>query len=232
MYQRLDLTGKIFNYLRVVKRHKHKNAAYVEWACRCVCGKTIYLPPYKLISGHPQSCGCKKDYLIGIANTRHGHTKDKISRTYNTWSSMKARCNNLKSNNAKHYGRKGIRVCDRWSSFPNFLKDMGEKPDGMTLERIDSKGNYSPQNCRWATYTEQANNKSSNRIVLYKGTKDTLANACRKANVDYHMVHRRIQKGWAIEDAIYAPLDVSRRTKAAKEKYGLSLTNNLRNDKR
>ena len=97
------------------------------------------------------------------SNFKHGHTTldGYTSRTYNTWRGMKARCSNSNSISYRYYGGKNIKVCDRWlKSFSNFLIDMGERPKGMTLDRINSTGNYEPGNCQWATYHEQTNNRS------------------------------------------------------------------------
>ncbi len=96
---------------------------------------------------------------------KHGLTH---SNTYNTWAGMLTRCNNIKHGAYKHYGGRGITVCERWKKFANFLEDMGERPEGLTLDRIDNDGNYEPGNCRWITHKENCNNKGPRRNVKAK----------------------------------------------------------------
>lgn len=115
---------------------------------------------------------------------------------------MKARCYNKAAIN---YGGKGIKVCDRWMKFENFLEDMGERPRGLTIERIDSTKNYEPGNCRWATYGEQANNKSNNRLVTYKGKTLTAAQWARELGLRPKTVQQRLRRGWSME-RIFRPV--------------------------
>lgn len=158
-YNFKDITGKrfkrlkVFAYLGIRKRRS-------LWGCSCSCGKFVAVIAKYLINGDTKSCGCiNKDKN---PNYRHGHRKinGKPSPTYNTWYGMKQRCSNPKNKCYKYYGARGISVCSRWlNSFENFLEDMGERPEGLTLDRIDNNGNYEPDNCRWATAIEQEANK-------------------------------------------------------------------------
>ena len=129
----------------------------IVWLCRCDCGNYVEVPTGSLQSGNTRSCGC-------LLST-HGHTRCKQrSRTYYSWSSMKQRCANQNTPRYKDYGGRGIRVCNRWLKFENFLEDMGEKPEGyrISIDRIDNDGNYEPNNCKWSTPKEQASNRRNN----------------------------------------------------------------------
>ena len=129
------------------------------WECLCECGnKTIVSASY-LRNGKIKSCGCLRKEGN---NTKHQHTSRSHtpSPTYSSWIKAKQRCNNPNVPNWVDYGGRGIKVCDRWlDSFENFLADMGERPDGTTIDRINNDGNYEPGNCKWSTPKEQSNNR-------------------------------------------------------------------------
>src|SRR4249920_3818503 len=158
----IDITGRRFGRLIVLGiSHRHRRSprtTVIHWLCRCECGTEVAVRTGDLQSGNTRSCGCL--FLEGN-NTKHGHALQKgDSPTYSSWLNMHARCNNEKHRFYRYYGGRGITVCDRWQhSFENFLADMGEKPPGLTLERIDNEQGYSPINCKWATYAEQHKNR-------------------------------------------------------------------------
>lgn len=141
----------------VVFHHKdrYKNA---YWVYKCDCGKTCIKRKADVNHGSIKSCGC-----LAI---KHGMTG---TRTYKTWRSMLYRCLDKNYPKFRLYGGRGITVCPQWKEFEVFLSDMGERPEGKSLDRIDSNGNYEPSNCRWATAKEQNNNSSNNRLLTYKG---------------------------------------------------------------
>jgi len=125
---------------------------------------------------------------------------------HNTWVAMRKRCNNEKNSDYYLYGGRGIKVCSRWESFENFYLDMGERPEGMTLDRIDSNKDYSPENCRWATNIEQARNKRNVRLVTFNGLTKSLHDFCDELKLNYHTINTRlVQQKWTVERALSTP---------------------------
>lgn len=154
-----DLSGRIFGRLHVLQRSGKTRP--VKWVCKCSCGIERTVRSVHLVTGHTKSCGCLQreiSIVVGSASKRHGHSNGG-SRTYNVWQAMKARCFTQTHHAYKWYGARGITVCARWMVYENFLDDMGEKPDGLSLDRINNDGNYEPGNCQWATATQQSRNR-------------------------------------------------------------------------
>jgi len=153
---------------------------------------------------------------------RHGHTVNRIrSKTHNCWVNMRQRCTNQNDPQYERYGGRGIRVCERWNVFENFLKDMGESPDSLSIERIDNNSNYEPNNCRWATSFEQTRNKRTSLKVEFRGNIVLFVDLCAQFNiVPYHVAYKRIKKlGWNAEMAVSVPSQYQpkRKTKAYGE---------------
>jgi len=170
--------------------------------CRCDCGNEVEVKNQNLRNGTTRSCGClKKEH--GPTNFRHGYcVGDKASGTYNSWSGMKDRCLNPKCKKFPSYGGRGIKLCKRWMTFISFLEDMGDRPEGMSIERINNNGNYEPGNCKWATPIEQASNRRKNRLLTTNGVTMTLSQWSRKLNVSEACIRGRIKRGWSMDAAL------------------------------
>lgn len=150
-----DLTGRRFGRLVVIgfaSRDKHRNAS---WKCRCDCGRLSTPRQGDLIMGRSTSCG----HHLKRLNVKHGYSPQGRTPTYRSWCAMQTRCTNSNCRDFKRYGAVGITICKRWKQFENFLADMGERPNGKTLDRINPNGNYTPNNCRWATPSQQRINR-------------------------------------------------------------------------
>ena len=143
---------------------------------------------------------------------KHGHSTrgNGPSPTYTSWCAMITRCTNTKQRQYKDYGGRGIVVCPKWKEFTGFLEDMGEKPEGMTLDRIDNSEGYYADNCRWATTKEQAQNTRRNRYLTFKGELLTLQGFSDKVGLKRECVAARLRRGWTVEQIATTPLIVGR----------------------
>lgn len=149
----------------------------------------------------------KRSQFLTAQNLKHGHAyRGKKSRTYNIWVAMRTRCNNPNQACYKHYGGRGIKVCERWNTFANFLADMGNCPTGMTIERKNRDGDYEPSNCKWATRKEQMRNFGRNKILTIHGVTACLSELCEKFNTDADLISCRLSRGWSEERAFNTPV--------------------------
>jgi hypothetical protein len=164
--------------------------------CVCDCGTERIVRTELLRIGKSKSCGCYRD----AAATTHGRSHTSM---HNIWLAMRRRCYLPSDGSYERYGGRGIKVCDRWQIFENFLADMGERPsDKHSIERENNEGNYEPGNCIWAVKLVQANNTRSNVYYTLDGETLTLAQWARKCGMNYKTVHARIKRGWSLERAL------------------------------
>lgn len=196
----IDLTGKRFGRY-VVTREAQGTGRNRKWECTCDCGTSKNVFQNALVGGRVVSCGC----FNKEQKTVHGLEQHPL---YATWRNMINRCTNEKDARWHQYGGRGIKVCDRWLESPaNFIEDMGERPEGKSLDRRENDGDYSPDNCRWATGEEQ----HMNRSVTIKVGNSCLTHAAKEKGMKLSTVYHRIYRGgWSVEEALNTPVGEKR----------------------
>lgn len=200
---RRDVTGMSFGRLLVLgysHRDKHGN----RWLVKCSCGKIKTINISNLKQNGTQSCGCFQREQIQKIKTTHGMSGSALVKTYRH---MLERCYDEEDQNYHNYGGRGIHVCDRWlgkEGLLNFIKDMGNKPKGLELDRINNSGNYEPENCRWVTHMEQSRNKRPNIYVSIFLETQVLKDVCSEWGLAYRTVHKRHRKGWPMACSLFA----------------------------
>ena len=204
--KKIDLVGKQFGRWTVLSGAPAiKNESY--WICECRCGTIKNVNGKNLRYKKSLSCGCLS-LELKKQRIQHGRCR---SPEYQAWSRIKNRCKNKNSKDWYLYGGRGIKVCERWETFENFYKDMGNRPTvNHSIDRINNNGDYEPANCRWATAIEQANNKRSNHLITFKGQTQTLTYWCHTLGLKFDTVERRINLlGWTPERALTTPTTLS-----------------------
>lgn len=176
-----------------------------RWLCRCDCGQMASVIGYLLKSGNTSSCGCLRLERVHIAKSTHGLTF-KVPE-YGIWAGMIQRCSNPNVERYPQYGGRGISVCERWKKFEHFYADMGSRPTSQhQIDRIDNDGPYSPDNCRWASRSEQARNQSRKRLLTFNGKTLSMIEWSERLCVPYPLLRSRIHRGWTVERALTEPV--------------------------
>lgn len=208
----IDLIGQRFGRLIIIKRMDNDKWGGSKWLCQCDCGQKTIVTSSHLKSSGTKSCGCFAKEQTIKRSTKHGHsTKEKTSRTYESWHSMITRCTNPNYKEYKNYGGRGITVCKCWMKFENFLEDMGERPNDKLIERINNNQGYNKGNCRWATWKEQARNRRNNRYETCKEKTQLLIKLSEETGINYNTLVSRIKKGWTAEEAFAKPVQERRK---------------------
>ncbi|MDX2215526.1 MAG: hypothetical protein SFY66_19840 [Oculatellaceae cyanobacterium bins.114] len=199
--------GDIFGDWEVIQESQKADRRRRYILCKCTdCGKEKEIRLDGLRSGANNKCrGC----FMRRLHTTHGCThNDVVTAEYTAWKNIKKRCNNVRAKEYKNYGGRGIKVCDRWAnSFENFLADMGKRPTkNHSIERIDSDGDYSPENCKWATRGEQNRNMRNNRWITFEGETLVLGDWSERLQIPFTTLHYRLKAGWGVEKALTTPV--------------------------
>lgn len=194
-----DYSGQKFgrlNVLAFLERRRVGTQSKRFYLCLCDCGREVVVASGAFTSGNTRSCGC----LLSDTITKHGQSSTAL---YAVWHAMLTRCRKATDVAYPLYGGRGISVCERWrGSFEAFAKDMGERPNGATLDRIDVNGNYEPSNCRWATPKQQARNRRHHRQVTWRGKTQPMAAWAEEVGISKRCLEHRLNAGWAIDDAL------------------------------
>lgn len=205
-----DITGKIFTRLTAVKYIGNHNGIIHAWLFKCDCGKDAIINGANVRQGKTKSCGCLKKETL--ANFKHGlsHTT-----THNSWVGIFQRCENPNCAEYKHYGARGIKVCDSWRDFSNFLRDMGEAPLNTSIDRIDVNDGYYKENCRWVGQTTQVRNRRNTLFHTHKNETKPLSEWAEIYNLPYKVLHHRKKIGKDGDD-LFAPV---RKMSPRKQRY-------------
>lgn len=210
MGKKLDFLGKKIGRWTVVKENgRFYPGGHILWFCVCECGNTQNITGNTLKSGNSTSCGCYHAEMVGNMVRTHGATKckdHKETREYTSWMQMKSRCRNTNLKSYKDYGGRGVTVCSRWlgeDGFINFLSDMGERPEGHSLDRYpNNNGNYEPSNCRWATRPQQQRGRRNNIWLEHEGERLVMTDWLKRIAMPYSTFQYHVKKGRTIEDII------------------------------
>lgn len=210
----IDLSGRRFGRLVVISRGNVTQSHNSYWVCKCDCGNQCLIRGDHLKKGLSKSCGCLNKEAASVRQTVHGLSG---SRLHVIWVSMKQRCDNPQNQAYSRYGEREIAVCDEWKNdfqaFYDWAMTHGYE-SGLTIDRIDNNKGYSPQNCRWATSSEQARNRRSCHFITFGGETRTMIEWAEKTGLPLNVLYLRIVRyGWPVWRALTEPLHMEKRRK-------------------
>lgn len=202
-----DIAGERFGKLVVLSYAGRDKYRAATWNCVCDCGNHATVPGRSLRIGKTKSCGCRRfewGRVLRNLPIKHGQTLNgRVSKIYRTWSNIIQRCNNPKATGYEHYGGRGITVCERWLNFEDFEADVGNPPGpSYEIDRIDNNGNYSPENCHWATKAQQSRNRRNSVFIEFEGKKMILNDWAVETGINKHTLFKRFKLGWGAERAL------------------------------
>lgn len=202
-----DITGQTFGRLTAIAPVAKSKHGGIKWLCICCCGTETVVIARCLISGNTRSCGCLNDELAAERKTTHNFCK---LPEYKVWKAMIQRCTNPKNKAFHNYGGRGISIALEWLGFIVFWDDMGARPTPFhTLERIDNDGDYTPENCRWATWKDQQRNRRNNRLMKYRGETRCVAEWAEITGINHTTIEGRLSRNWPVEKVLTQPVNRS-----------------------
>ena len=220
MSQRVkDEVGNVYDKLTVLCR-AGSIGTKAAWRCKCACGKELVATGDSLRAGGRRSCGCNRGEYTKARFTVHRESNSgglkPCSPTYKSWAEMWARCSNSNHISYHNYGGRGISVCERWESYRNFLEDMGPRPEGSSLDRLDGSLGYCPENCRWSSRLTQNRNRRANIMLSLDGHTRCLAEWAEISGLKYMTLYNRVVvRGLPLAEALTMPVRHSKLTQGA-----------------
>lgn len=205
----IDLTGQKFGRLTVIREISKEKRSRRKWLCKCDCknNNEVIVRGDSLRGGSTRSCGCLQPEIASAINTKHSHASNgKRTKTHNSWHMMIQRCTNPNYNRYKDYGGRGIAICEEWLEFSNFLKDMGKRPPGYTLERRGNERGYCPENCYWATRKQQQRNTRRNHLIIHERKTQCVSAWAEETGISKNTILWRLNHGWSTERALTTPV--------------------------
>lgn len=199
--------GAVFGLLTVLELHGKSKSGRPIWLCRCRCGKQSKPWGDSLLKGATTSCGCDRYRKAAEASTVHGLSRHSAA---NTWYHIVSRCNNPENSDYKDYGGRGIKLCERWENLENFIADMGERPKGYSIERLNNDLGYEPGNCVWADNKTQARNKRTTGWITFQGETKSIAEWSELTGINYSTIRSRRAKGLSPAEILDSKLQKTR----------------------